>query len=108
MPNHRINAFAWMDRELFTEEIDRQHYPAGLFDGFAFWILAGAYYLPNWMEYWVRRYGKQASPYEKALAARQHPGDPVMGRPAFGVRAGDGIEVDSVIKLNPGNIDEHI
>lgn len=59
VPDHRINAFAWMDRELFTDEIDRQHHPAGLFDGFTFWIMAGTYYLPNWMEYWTRRYGRR-------------------------------------------------
>ncbi len=75
MPNHRINAFAWMDRELFTEEIDRQHYPAGLFDGFAFWIIAGAYYLPNWMEYWVRRYGKRPPLPPELAAALQWEGE---------------------------------
>lgn len=141
VPDHRINAFAWMDRELFTDEIDRQHHPAGLFDGFTFWIMAGTYYLPNWMEYWTRRYGRrpplpprvgrrpavgrrepvphraahagrgagharQTSPHEKALAARQHPGGSDMGRAAVVIRARDGMDMDIIIKLNPGNIDE--
>lgn len=75
VPDHRINAFAWMDRELFTDEIDRQHHPAGLFDGFTFWIMAGTYYLPNWMEYWTRRYGRRPPLPPELAAALQWEGE---------------------------------
>ncbi|WYX08956.1 hypothetical protein WJ978_25195 [Achromobacter xylosoxidans] len=53
VPDHRVNAYAWMDRELFPYAIDRHH---RLVRPFAFWFFSGAYYLPNWMECWIRRF----------------------------------------------------
>ncbi|MBN9638106.1 MAG: hypothetical protein J0I68_06200 [Achromobacter sp.] len=56
VPDCRVNAYAWMDLELFPYAIDRHH---RLVRPFAFWFFSGAYYLPNWMEYWIRRFGRR-------------------------------------------------
>ncbi|MFY3602144.1 hypothetical protein ACOTHZ_05420 [Achromobacter xylosoxidans] len=67
VPDHRVNAYAWMDRELFPYAIDRHH---RLVRPFAFWFFSGAYYLPNWMECWIRRFGRRpALPAELAAVA---------------------------------------
>lgn len=70
-PDHSTNAFAWMDRELYPDMIDRQHHLTNAYTAFGFWFFSGVYYLPNWMEYWIRRYARRpALPSELAAALK--------------------------------------
>ncbi len=59
LPDHRANAYAWMDRELFSQSVDRQHHLKGTFGALSFWFFACVYYAPNWVEYWIRRRGNR-------------------------------------------------
>ncbi|WP_244980092.1 hypothetical protein [Achromobacter insuavis] len=67
IPDHHANAYAWMDRELFSDSVDRQHRLKGGLRSVAFWFFGSMYYVPNWLEYWIRRRGRRpALPVELA------------------------------------------
>ncbi|MFY2819477.1 hypothetical protein [Achromobacter xylosoxidans] len=67
IPDHRANAYAWMDRELFSDSVDRRHRLKGGLQSVAFWFFGSMYYVPNWLEYWIRCHGRRpALPAELA------------------------------------------
>lgn len=69
-PDHRVNAYAWMDRELYADAVDRQHHLTG-FGGVAFWFFASMFYGGNWLEYWIRNHApRPALPAELAEALK--------------------------------------
>lgn len=71
LPDHRTNVYAWMDRELFSGSVDRQHRLKGSFGALSFWFFACVYYAPNWVEYWIRRRGSRPTlPAELAEALK--------------------------------------
>ena len=39
IPDHRANAYAWMDRELFSDSVDRRHRLKGGLQSVAFWFV---------------------------------------------------------------------